>query len=96
MLSDNGPEFKGSLDREHPFEMMSNQLGIKHICIKTTYRPQTNGKVEVFWRIIKNEFFYPNSFDSLKDLIYNLGNFLFEYNHLRRHVGFFILPFMKS
>ena len=32
-----------------------------------------------------NEFFYPNSFDSLKDLLYNLGNFLFEYNHLRRH-----------
>jgi len=28
-----------------------------------------------------------NSFDSVKDLIYNLGNFLFEYNHLRRHGG---------
>ena len=27
------------------------------------------------------------SFDSVKDLIYNLGNFLFEYNHLRRHGG---------
>jgi len=26
-------------------------------------------------------------FDSIKDLIYNLGNFLFEYNHLRRHEG---------
>ncbi|MBU1035520.1 integrase core domain-containing protein, partial [bacterium] len=35
------------------------------------YRPQTNGKVEAFWKIIKNEFFYPNSFDSVKDLIYN-------------------------
>jgi len=26
-------------------------------------------------------------FDSIKDLIYNLGNFLFEYNHLRRKKG---------
>jgi len=40
-----------------------------------------------FSKIIKNEFFYPNPFDSVKDLIYNLGNFLFEYNHLRRHGG---------
>jgi transposase InsO family protein len=86
VLSDNGPEFKGSLDREHPFEMMCDQLGIKHIYTRP-YRPQTNGKIEAFWKIIKNEFFYPNSFDSLKDLIYNLGNFLFEYNHLRRHGG---------
>ena len=73
VLSDNGPEFKGSLDREHHFEMMCEQLGIKHIYTRP-YRPQTNGKVEAFWKIIKNEFFYPNSFDSVKDLIYNLGN----------------------
>jgi transposase InsO family protein len=41
-------------------------------------------------------FFYPNSFDSVKDLIYNLGNFLFEYNHLRRHGGLaYITPHEK-
>jgi len=57
---------------------------------------KTNGKVEVFWKIIKNEFFYPNSFDSVKDLIYNLGNFLFEYNHLRRHGGLkYMTPYKK-
>ena len=95
VLSDNGPEFKGSLTKEHPFETMCDQLGIKHIYSRP-YRPQTNGKVEAFWKIIKNEFFYPNSFDSLKDLIYNLGNFLFEYNHLRRHGGLaYITPYEK-
>jgi len=42
------------------------------------------------------QFFYPNSFDSVKDLIYNLGNFLFEYNHLRRHGGLaYITPYEK-
>ncbi|MBI5373809.1 MAG: transposase family protein [Candidatus Schekmanbacteria bacterium] len=86
IMSDNGPEFKGTLEREHPFETMCNELGIKHICTRP-YRPQTNGKIEAFWKIIKNEFFYPNSFDSEQDLIMNLGNFLFEYNHLRKHGG---------
>jgi hypothetical protein len=37
VLSDNGPEFKGSLNREHPIETMCNQLGIKHI-YTTPYR----------------------------------------------------------
>lgn len=65
------------------------QIGIKHINTKP-YRPQTNGKVEAFWKIVKNEFFYPNLFDSIKDLIYHLGNFLFEYNHIERYEGFLI------
>ena len=95
IMSDNGPEFKGRLEREHPFETMCQELGIKHIYTRP-YRPQTNGKIEAFWKIIKNEFFYPNSFNSEKDLILNLGNFLFEYNHLRKHGGLnYETPFDK-
>ncbi|MBU0504238.1 MAG: integrase core domain-containing protein [Candidatus Omnitrophota bacterium] len=95
IMSDDGPEFKGSLIKEHPFETMCNELGIKHICTRP-YRPQTNGKIEAFWKILKNEFFYPNSFNSKEDLIMNLGNFLFEYNHLRRHGGLnYETPFDK-
>ncbi len=86
ILSDNGSEFRGTLEREHPFETMCRELGIKHRYTRP-YRPQTNGKIEAFFRILKNEFFYPNSFDSEHDLVMNLGNFLFEYNHLRRHGG---------
>lgn len=95
IMSDNGGEFKGSLQKEHPFEIMCNELGIKHIYTRP-YRPQTNGKIEAFWRIAQREFFYPNSFDSEKDLIMNLGNFLFEYNHLRKHGGLnYETPFDK-
>ena len=95
IMSDNGPEFKGSLEREHPFETMCQELGIRHIYTKP-YRPQTNGKIEAFWRILKREFFLPNSFESEKDLIMNLGNFLFEYNHLRLHGGLnYVTPFDK-
>lgn len=95
IMSDNGPEFKGSLKKEHSFETMCKELGIEHIYTKP-YRPQTNGKVEAFNKIIKNEFFFPNTFDSEKDLMENLGNFLFEYNHLRRHGGLnYTTPFDK-
>lgn len=95
IMSDNGSEFRGSLAREHPFEMMCIELGIKHKYTRP-YRPQTNGKIEAFWRIIKKEFFAPNSFDSGEDLVMNLGNYLFEYNHLRRHGGLnYETPFDK-
>ena len=85
-MSDNGPEFRGKLKKEHPFETMCKELGIEHIYTRP-YRPQTNGKIEAFNKILKREFFYPNKFDSLKDIVLNLGNFLFEYNHLRKHGG---------
>ncbi len=95
IMSDNGTEFKGSIQREHPFETMCQELSIRHICTKP-YRPQTNGKIEAFWRIIQKEFFGPNAFTSKEDLVLNLGNFLFEYNHLRKHGGLhYETPFDK-
>lgn len=86
VMSDNGGEFRGSAAKEHPFETFCEQLGIKHL-LTQPYRPQTNGKIEAFWRILKNEFFHPNKFESMEDVVLNLGNFLFEYNHLRKHGG---------
>lgn len=95
VMSDNGPEFKGNLEKEHPFEVMCEQLDIKHIYTRP-YHPQTNGKIEAFWKILKDEFFYPNRFTSERDLILNLGNFIFEFNHLRRHGGLnYMTPFDK-
>ena len=95
VMSDNGSEFKGTLEREHPFEVFCKEIGIKHIYTQP-YRPQTNGKIEAFWRIIKNEFFYHNTFKSKEDIVMNLGNYLFEYNHLRRHGGLnYLTPFDK-
>ena len=95
IMSDNGTEFKGSLEREHPFETMCNEIGMEHIYTRP-YQPQTNGKIEAFWKIAQREFFYPNSFESMEEFILNLGNFLFEYNHLRRHGGLnYETPFDK-
>lgn len=86
LLSDNGPEFKGKLEKEHPFETFCHEIGIKHITTQP-YHPQTNGKIEAFWRITQREFFGQNDFLSEKDLVLNLGNYLYEFNHLRRHGG---------
>ena len=95
VLSDNGPEFKGSLEREHPFETFCQQTGIKHRLTRP-YRPQTNGKVEAFFKILKREFFRPNEFKDMTEVREQLGSFLFEYNHLRRHGGLdYITPFDK-
>ena len=49
-----------------------------------------------FFSYFINQFFYPNSFDSKEDIVLNLGNFLFEFNHLRRHGGLnYETPFDK-
>lgn len=95
VLSDNGAEFKGTLEREHPFESFCQQIGLKHT-VTRPYRPQTNGKIEAFFRILKKEFFRPNTFKDINDVKEQLGVFLFEYNHLRRHGGLnYLTPFDK-
>ena len=76
-------------------ESEHGKSSLKHIYTKP-YRPQTNGKIEAFWRIIKKEFFYPHSFDSKEDIMMNLSNFLFEFNHLRKYGGLnYETPFDK-
>lgn len=90
IMSDNGSEFIGK-----EFQFLLKQLSIKHTRI-APYHPQTNGKVEAFWKIVNREFLYPNRFTSLKELIYNLGDYLYQYNHTRRHGGLeYITPWEK-
>lgn len=86
VLSDNGPEFKGTFERGQPFGTFCDQTGIKHRLTRP-YRPQTNGKVEAFFSILKREFFRLNEFRDMTEVREQLGSFLFEYNHLRRHGG---------
>jgi hypothetical protein len=52
--------------------------------------------VEAFFRILKREFFRPNEFKNMQEVKEQLGSFLFEYDHLRRHGGLdYITPFDK-
>ena len=89
MLSDNGPEFgiaHSKQKQHHPFERMLIELGIKHRYIRP-YRPQTNGKVERFWRTLEDDLLRETQFDTLQELKEELLQYLYYYNHHRPHQG---------
>ena len=89
ILSDNGPEFgikTSKQKRQHPFERMLMELGIVHRYTKP-YRPQTNGKVERFWRTLEDDLLRETDFDSLEELKEELIQYLYYYNHERPHQG---------
>ena len=89
ILSDNGPEFGPRINSnkaQHPFERMLMELGIKHRYTRP-YRPQTNGKVERFWRTLEDDLLRETDFDSLEELKDELIQYLYYYNHERPHQG---------
>lgn len=89
VLTDNGPEFgprQSSKKHQHPFERMIAELGIKHRYTKP-YRPQTNGKVERFWRTVEDDLLRDTHFDTESELKEELLQYLYYYNHLRPHQG---------
>ena len=89
ILSDNGSEFgqKTSKSKQkHPFERLLMEMGIKHRYIKP-YRPQTNGKVERFWKTIEEDVLQGTWFESYEHLQKELTEYLYYYNHERPHMG---------
>ena len=89
VLTDNGPEFgaKGALGKEHhPFERLLMEMDIKHRYIRP-YRPQTNGKVERFWRTLNEDLIEGTHFESIEHFKKELLDYLLYYNKLRPHQG---------
>lgn len=90
VMTDNGSEFVGK-----EFKFLAEYLGIKQIRIQP-HHPQTNGKIEAFWKIVNREFLSPNRYINEQDLVDNLGMYLHKFNHERRHGGIkYITPFEK-
>jgi len=86
-LTDNGPEFgprESAQKRHHPFERMLMELGIKHRYIRP-YRPQTNGKVERFWRTLNEDLIEGTFFESIEHFKDELFQYMLYYNKLRPH-----------
>ncbi|UWU90479.1 integrase core domain-containing protein [Bradyrhizobium sp. CB1015] len=69
---------------EHPFEAMLLELGIKHRYTRP-YRPQTNGKVERFWRTLDDDVIDGATFDNLDHFANELFEYLVYYNNHRPH-----------
>lgn len=97
ILTDNGAEFTTHLKKDrkaHIFEQSLEELGVKHKYTRP-YHPQTNGKIEAFWKITRNKFL-KNRFNGLDDFKERLGNYLNDYNLYRKHGGLnYITPFEK-
>lgn len=87
VLTDNGVEFCSPKAKEHhPFERMLLELGIKHRYTRP-YRPQTNGKVERFWRTLNEDLIEGTVFESIDHFKEELMQYLIYYNNLRTHQG---------
>ena len=85
MLTDNGAEFAArTRPDEHPFETMLVELGIVHRYTRP-YRPQTNGKVERFWRTLEDDLVEGTTFDNLAHFSNELLEYLIYYNEFRPH-----------
>ena len=89
ILSDNGSEFGGKKlkhPEEHPFERMLLEMEIKHRYTRP-YRPQTNGKIERFWKTIETDLIEDMVFDSIEHFQEELEQYLYYYNYERPHQG---------
>lgn len=85
ILTDNGAEFAARAHPEdHPFEAMLMELGIRHRYTRP-YRPQTNGKVERFWRTLDEDVIEGATFDDLAHFENELFEYIVYYNRLRPH-----------
>lgn len=91
ILTDNGGEYTAYTSRKardtHFFETMLNIFNIRHVYTRP-YHPQTNGKIERFWRILYDECIkLQTKALEEKDFLAELNGFMYRYNYQRRHSG---------
>ena len=85
VLTDNGAELASPRNPiTHPVERLLRELGIVHHYTRP-YRPQTNGKVERFWRTLNEDLLDETTFTSVAELQQELAEYLFYYNTARPH-----------
>lgn len=87
-LTDNGAEFGSGPNTKnkdaHPLERLLMEMDIKHRYTKP-YRPQTNGKIERFWKTLKEDFIEDALYNDIEDLKDELLQYLVYYNECRPH-----------
>ncbi len=88
VMTDNGAEFGSgpyTKNKEnHPFERLLIEMQMKHKYTKP-YRPQTNGKIERFWKTLKEDFSEDSLFNDIEDLKEELLGYIVYYNEHRAH-----------
>lgn len=98
VLSDNWLEFTThhiASRSKHSFEIILQKLWIIHTYTKIRC-PQTNGKIERFWKVINDNFWYKHTFTSHKDFKMKFIDWLTFYNLKRPHGGIeYMTPMQK-
>lgn len=100
VMTDNGSEFTAFTSQKaketHFFETTLKMFNIKHIYTRP-YRPQTNGKIERFWRILNDEcILCQHKTLTTDELQAELDGFMYRYNYQRRHSALkYITPLDK-
>lgn len=89
VLTDNGVEFTAYTSQKakqtHFFETMLKIFDIEHRYTRP-YRPQTNGKIERFWKILYDEcIILQQQSQSEYEFNAELNGFMYRYNYQRRH-----------
>lgn len=86
IMSDNGSEFASKNNDQHPLERMLKFYDIKHRYTKP-FRPQTNGKIERFWRTLEDELLSGEQFNTLDEFKQHILGYAIYYNEHRMHQG---------
>ena len=83
VMTDNGREYKGKIERGHAFESRLDSENIKHVYTKP-YTPKTNGKAE---RLIRTVLAWHRmiNFTNREDRSYKLTDFVEWYNSKKGH-----------
>ena len=87
VLTDNGSDFGNRSMKpkdKHHFERLLKEMSIKHRNTQP-YHPQTNGKIERFWKTLHEDLIEETTFDSIENLKEELLQYLAYYNHQRYH-----------
>jgi len=89
VMTDNGSEYTSYTSQKaketHFFETMLKIFDVKHSYTRP-YRPQTNGKIERFWKILNNEcILCQRSTLTVDELTAELNGYMYRYNYQRRH-----------
>src|SRR5271157_5515544 len=85
VLTDNGRQYT-SWRGKAQFEKEMNRMQIRHIRSQP-HHPQTQGKIERFWKTIKEEFFARTLFDGFEDMQDRTRLWIQHYNFKRPHQG---------
>jgi transposase InsO family protein len=85
VLSDNGRQYYSWRGRSKFSEMLT-KLGIRHIRSRP-YHPQTQGKIESFWRNLLQECLQKTPLSTFEEAKEKIGEYVEYYNFKRPHQG---------